>query len=336
MFEFSNFCRVAFQLALTAVFCVTELVAGQILGSNTLIADSFHMFSDVVSLTVSLWAVYKKDADSESLRKSFGYRRAEPLGAMIHGALLLGLAFSVSTDAILELFETSKISDPLYALIIGSFGLVVDTCGLVLFFQSDLENANMNVRSLFLEKIGDFAGTLVVITSCALSLGFQDSEWVVYVDPIGTLVMAGILLTASYQIFKMTVRILMQDAPSEYPVNELLREIENNHNCRVIKWNIWQIDADELVASVIIKPLIKLHSVEQVNELQCQICSVLKKFSSSFQHNNFTVQVELGSDSGMHFNAGALEREKPKIRGLSMTKSRTNTFEGATNKVMEV
>lgn len=321
MFEFSNFCRVLFQLILTALFCITELVAGQILNSNTLIADSFHMFSDVVSLTVSLWAVYKKDQPAQSLRKSYGYRRAEPLGAMIHGALLLGLAFSVSTDAIMELFETSKVDQPKYALIVGSLGLLVDTSGLCLFFQSDLENANMNVRSLFLEKIGDFAGTIVVITSCALSLAFEDSDWVVYVDPCGTLCMAAILLAASYQIFKMTVRILMQDAPQQYPVVELLKEVETQCSCHVVKWNIWQVDADELVISIVVNPLNSLATALEYQNLQAQVITVLRNYSNDYQLNNFTVQVGSTQEGTVYLNE-AMERldEKPRMRALSLTR----------------
>merc|ERR1712178_551666 len=72
-------------------------------GNTVLIADSFHMFSDVISLLVSIIAIYKKDKNSDSPRKTFGYRRSEPLGCLIHGALLVGLAFSVGTQASTEI-----------------------------------------------------------------------------------------------------------------------------------------------------------------------------------------------------------------------------------------
>lgn len=147
---------------------------------------------------------------------------------MIHGSLLLGLSFSVGTAAIVRLITPEKIEDPLTSLIVGSTGLIVDVTGIALFFQADLKEANMNIRSLFLEKMGDLAGTIVVIITCALSYVYDDAEWVGYVDPIGTLVFCCILLWATREIYKMVIRILMQDAPSGFEIEALNQQIEKD------------------------------------------------------------------------------------------------------------
>merc|ERR1712178_164131 len=99
-------------------------------GNTVLIADSFHMFSDVISLLVSIIAIYKKDKNSNSTRKTFGFRRSEPLGCLIHGALLVGLAFSVGTEAITDIISIATgsgsaseelIDNDLLPLVVGSF-----------------------------------------------------------------------------------------------------------------------------------------------------------------------------------------------------------------------
>lgn len=343
----SNFTKVAFQLGLTAIFCVSELITGYATGNNVLIADSFHMFSDVVSLLVSIVAIYKKDKQSDSVRKTFGYRRSEPLGALVHGALLVGLSFSVGTEAITDIIykatgtgegASSLVDSDLLPLIVGSCGLVVDTCGLVLFFQEDLASANMNVRSLFLEKIGDFVGTTVVITSTALQYFFRCDEtsetctesWVDYVDPVGTLLMATILLIAANSIFKMTVRILMCDAPSKFPMNEMKHELESSLCVSVEKNNVWQVDADELIISLVVstvgsggqRPTASLitHSSD-VDRLRGQIYEILAKYGAEYESNNFTVQINCadGESNGILVNDEANEQisEKPRQRALS-------------------
>jgi len=316
----SNFTKVAFQLALTAAFCISELVTGYATGNTVLIADAFHMFSDVISLLVSIMAIYKKDKHSDSARKTFGYRRSEPLGCLIHGALLVGLSFSVGTEAITDIIAKATgsgaasseelINSDLLPLIVGSCGLIVDTMGLLLFFQEDLESANMNVRSLFLEKIGDFVGTSVVIISTALGYFFRcdqeemiDGEeestclaWVKYVDPIGTLLMATILLIAANTIFKMTVRILMCDAPSNFPMEDLKLELERAHPVTVLKNNVWQVDADELIISLVVvcdksfKTGV-IDSSDDVDRLRNGIHQTLQKYSSGFETTNCTIQI---------------------------------------------
>lgn len=327
----TNFCKVLFQLVLTALFCASELVAGYVAGSNVLVADAFHMFSDVISLTVSLMAIYKKDQSAQSVRKGFGYRRAEPLGALIHGALLVGLGFSIATGAITNIINPEKLEDPLTALIVGSVGFLVDTCGLVLFFQDDLENANMNVRSLFLEKIGDFVGTSVVVISCALAYVYSEEDWVQYIDPIGSLTMALILLIAARSIFIMTVRILMNDAPKDFPVTELTAELENQTGSHVSKLNLYQIDADELVGSVVLLPKEQIHTTTALEAIRNTAIRVMRKYGSVFETNNFTVQV--GAEASNTVYAGymgdgiyqndAPERidEKSRHRALSMVRT---------------
>jgi len=342
----SNFTKVAFQLALTGVFCISELITGYATGNNVLIADSFHMFSDVVSLTVSIIAIYKKDKDSDSTRKTFGYRRSEPLGCLVHGALLVGLAFSVGTEAITDIIykatgsgvEAESIVDSdLLPLIVGSCGLIVDTFGLLLFWQEDLEGANMNVRSLFLEKIGDFVGTTVVIMSTALGYFFRcDVEaienestclaWVKFVDPAGTLLMATILLIAAHTIFKMTVRILMCDAPSKFPMEDLKLELENNHHVTVLKNNVWQVDADELIISLVVcvgggGPGNTLTSSNDVDRLRDELHQVLERYGSKFETTNFTIQINCDSNdtfNGIQFNEDRAQiEETPRKRALS-------------------
>lgn len=286
--------KIYITLALTLALMISEIVVGYAYNSNTLVADSFHMFSDAISFIVSLIAIKKKPQETNKARKTFGYRRAEQLGAMIHGSLLLGLTFSVGTQAILRLIDPEKIDNPKLALIVGSTGLIVDFTGIALFFQSELKEANMNIRSLFLEKLGDLAGTVVVIITCALSYVYEDQDWVVYVDPIGTLLFCCVLLWATREIFDMVIRILMQDAPRGFDIDGLNNEIENELNVSIDKNNVWQVDSHEIIMSLELTPNAestgKCRKIENDNLIQ-RAENIFKKYSEDFQVFNTTIQI---------------------------------------------
>jgi len=273
---------------------ISELVIGYTYNSNTLVADSFHMFSDAISFIVSLIAIYKKPQTTSKTRKTFGYRRAEQVGTMIHGSLLLGLSFSVGTAAILRLVEPEKIDNPKLALIVGSCGIIVDVTGIALFFQDDLKDGgSMNIRSLFLEKIGDLAGTIIVIITCALSYVYDDDEkypWVVYVDPIGTLLFCCVLLWATREIFNMVIRILMQDAPRGFEIDDLNHKIENL-GVKIVKNNVWQIDSNEIIMSCVVKKENTCRFADQ-DKLKIEICKIFREVAKDFEDFNVTIQVD--------------------------------------------
>lgn len=294
--------RIYITLALTLALMISELVVGYTYNSNTLVADSFHMFSDAISFIVSLIAIYKKPQQTSKSRKTFGYRRAEQVGAMIHGSLLLGLSFSVGTAAILRIVEPEKIDNPKLALIVGSCGIIVDLTGIGLFFQDDLKDGSMNIRSLFLEKIGDLAGTIIVIITCALSYFYDDDEaypWVVYVDPVGTLLFCCVLLWATKEIFSMVLRILMQDAPSGFQIDTLNAKIQSL-GVKVIRNNVWQIDNHEIIMSITVEAQQDQYDVE---DIKTKIYEIFKNVSEDFEDLNVTIQV----DPRGTFDAGHVE-----------------------------
>lgn len=49
--------RLSLMIALTSSFFIVEIVVGHITNSITLIADSFHMLSDVIAMLIGLFAV---------------------------------------------------------------------------------------------------------------------------------------------------------------------------------------------------------------------------------------------------------------------------------------
>ena len=86
------------MLAMTGSFMLVELVVGHITNSTALVADSFHMLSDVIALLIALVSV--KLSPREWSRNTYGWARAEVVGALINSVFLLALCFSITVEAI--------------------------------------------------------------------------------------------------------------------------------------------------------------------------------------------------------------------------------------------
>ena len=71
---------------------------GYITHSMALVADSFHMLSDVIALLVALVSI--RISPKEWSKNTYGWARAEVVGALINSVFLLALCFSITVEAI--------------------------------------------------------------------------------------------------------------------------------------------------------------------------------------------------------------------------------------------
>lgn len=66
-------------------------------------------------------------------KNTFGWARAEVLGALVNAVFLVALCFSILVEALKRLVEVEEIKDPKLLLIVGVLGLLVNIVGLFLF-----------------------------------------------------------------------------------------------------------------------------------------------------------------------------------------------------------
>lgn len=126
-------CRLLSMLVLTVVFFVAELVSGYLGNSIALISDSFNMLSDLISLCVGLGTGYLARRARRGPRATFGYARAEAVGALSNAVFLTALCFTIFVEAALRLARPESIDDPALVLIVGALGLAVNVVGLLVF-----------------------------------------------------------------------------------------------------------------------------------------------------------------------------------------------------------
>lgn len=126
-------CRLLSMLSLTFTFFVVELVFGYVTNSLALIGDSYHMLSDVVALVVGITSVRISKMDSH--KNTYGWARAEVLGALVNSVFLIALCFTIFVEAIQRLTHMHTIEHADWMLCVGVAGFVINAVGLVLFHR---------------------------------------------------------------------------------------------------------------------------------------------------------------------------------------------------------
>ena len=124
------------MIILTLTFFLVEIIVGYATNSMALVADSFHMLSDVVSLFVGFMALRYSKINKQNGRYTFGWARAEVLGALVNAVFLVALCFSIFVEALKRIIIPEAIDNPKLVLITGGIGLFVNLIGLFLFHQT--------------------------------------------------------------------------------------------------------------------------------------------------------------------------------------------------------
>jgi len=119
------------MLVMTGSFMLVELIVGNMTNSMALIADSFHMLSDVIALVIAFVSV--KISPKKWSRNTYGWARAEVVGALVNAVFLITLCFSIVMEAIKRFLMVEPIDDPHMIMIVGGIGLAINMIGLLIF-----------------------------------------------------------------------------------------------------------------------------------------------------------------------------------------------------------
>jgi len=123
------------MLFMTSSFFLVEIIVGYATNSMALVADSFHMLSDIMSLIIGFFALRYSKRRQRTERNTFGWQRAEVLGALVNAVFLIALCFSILVESLKRIVEPEEINNPILVLIVGTVGLLVNVIGLILFHR---------------------------------------------------------------------------------------------------------------------------------------------------------------------------------------------------------
>lgn len=199
---------------LTGVYFVVEMGIGLWTGSIAVISDALHTFSAVGGVLVAIIAarLARRPADAGF---SFGWYRAEIVGALVNGGFLLGMALVVIVMGAMRLAQPIELP-PLPMLLAAFGGIVTEVVSLTLMWKHS--RSDLNVRGALWHVIQTFVGSLLIIVTAAVIhfTGF------LLIDPILGMAFGFVLLWASWGILRDSVRLLMEGTPSDVALSEVI------------------------------------------------------------------------------------------------------------------
>lgn len=126
-------CRLLTMMWLTAFYFFVEIIVGYVTNSMALVADSFHMLGDIAALVISFLSI--KMSPKKWSKNTFGWARAEVLGALVNAVFLVALCFSITIEACKRFIEEEPIHEPKLLVVVGAIGLLVNVIGLLLLYE---------------------------------------------------------------------------------------------------------------------------------------------------------------------------------------------------------
>jgi cobalt-zinc-cadmium efflux system protein len=192
------------SLVATMLYIVLLVVAGIRAHSLALLSEAGHNLSDFLALLLSLVAVYL-EGRPPSATKSYGYRRAGVLAALVNSLSLIGVSFFIFYEAFKRLQPPEQVHAGMM-IGVGAAGVVMNGVIALLLWQS---GRDVNVRSAFLHEIGDTLSTAAVIAG-GWAILWTGQYWI---DSALSFGIGALILWSSFGIVRETLNILLEGAP---------------------------------------------------------------------------------------------------------------------------
>ncbi len=268
------------SFAVTAAVAVVETVGGILSDSISLVSDAVHMFTDVMAIGLSLFAITMA-ARSHSGAMTFGYHRAEVMVALANGVALSVISLWVLYEAFLRVMSPRIIDAPLL-LLTASIGLAGNL--VVMFLLKHHAGKSINIHSAFIHVVYDTISSVAVITTGFIAL----NTGITIVDPLVAFLIAGLVARSAYSIVRSSTLILLEGAPSELDIREILATLkELDGVVDVHDLHVWTISTgmDALSGHVVVRD----QMLSESNKLLSEINTVL---AERYNITHTTIQME--------------------------------------------
>ncbi|KAI1142010.1 cation efflux protein [Hypoxylon sp. FL0543] len=116
-------------------FFIAELVVAFYTKSLALLADAFHYMNDLIGFIVALAAIIISERAVSPNNFSFGWARAQLLGAFFNGVFLLALGISILLQSIERFISIQRVNNPKLVLIMGCVGLTLNIISATLLHE---------------------------------------------------------------------------------------------------------------------------------------------------------------------------------------------------------
>ena len=274
--------RLLIVLGVTSVYFFTELVGGYLSGSLALLSDAVHMLTDIAALSLSLLTLWISTRPASSA-KTYGYLRAEILGALFNGLFLWLLVVFIWIEAYRRLHNPRPVSG-LAVMAIALVGIGVNAFS-AWMTSTDASGAHMRgmaIRAVFVHVISDLIGSVGVLASGALNYftGWMEA------DPAVSILIGGLVLYGSWGLVREGVDILMESVPRHIDLDQMRTDLlAVNGTEEVHDLHVWCLTTRQIALSA--------HAVVAADadrdKVLAEMCHLLQ---TKFDIHHLTLQLE--------------------------------------------
>lgn len=266
-------------LLVTVAYFATELIGAYFTNSLALLSDAIHLLTDIGAIGLSLLTL-RIAARPPGAGKTFGYLRAEILGAVANGLFLWLLVAFLFVEALHRL-RTPEETGGVGMMAIAAVGVGINSLAAGLSHQHTGRGHGMALRAVFLHVISDLVGSLGVLTGGGLIYFFH---WQA-ADPIVSLAIGLLILASSWGLIREGVDILMEAVPAHVDVEEIRREMLRVAGTKEVHdLHVWCLTAREFALSA--------HAVVMEQADSDRVLSDMSQILERFEIHHMTVQLE--------------------------------------------
>ena len=234
--------RLLITLAINLLIPAAQVVGGVFANSMALISDAVHNFSDFAALFIAYFA-FRLGEKGASPRNTFGYKRAEILGAVINIALLVAASAFILYGA----FERFRHPQPVIGQVViylAAVGILGN--GLSAWLLHRDSKHSLNVKGAFLHMVGDLLTSVMVLLN-GIILVYRPWYWL---DPLLSILIVLFILKNCWSILKEAGGILMNATPRDLDLEEIRNTLQAIPGvCGVHYLHAWNVSSSSIAFS---------------------------------------------------------------------------------------
>ncbi len=272
--------RLAVSLGLTALVMVAEAVGGWVSGSLALLSDAAHMLTDAGALGLAVVAAMLATRPADD-KRTFGYRRAEVLGAQINVGALVVLSIWICWEAIDRLRGGRVAIDLRVMAVIAAIGLAANLAILRVLHQEH----SLNARSAFLHVLSDTISSVAILFGAG-AMALRPALW--WLDPLLSIAISVLIVWGAIRLVLEITDILMESVPGHIDLAEVTRLMEGAEGVLAVHdLHVWSISSGmcALSAHLVVDGV----AIGRNDEILTEVKARLRR---SFGIDHTTLQIE--------------------------------------------
>lgn len=268
-------------LALYLVFLIIVATSGFYSNSLVLLASAVHLIADAAALFISYLATILSIKPT-SEKHSFGLVRAEVIGALVNGVILISSSIWIIVSAVENLSGKHNVQ-PAPIIILGIAGLAVSSYSLVKLHNHAGQSLNMRTNVIHLAS--DSAGWLITIISGLLIATFAIDQ----ADSIGAIIVSVMVVVSSWKLISQTLSVLLEATPKAINPTEIIETLQSQSDVvEVHHLHLWNLASDSTALSA----HILMDDGTTLHKSQLKVNSIKKLLRENYGIDHVTIEIE--------------------------------------------